>query len=58
MRLGLHYWTFSTPSEPTRIAPTLAETARVAEQGGFATFTVMDHWFQMEQAGSDAETRV
>jgi len=55
MRLGLHYWTFSTPSEPTRIAPTLAETARVAEQGGFATFTVMDHWFQMEQAGSAAE---
>ena len=55
MRLGLHYWTFSTPSEPTRIAPTRAETARVAEQGGFATFTVMDHWFQMEQAGSAAE---
>ena len=55
MRLGLHYWTFSTPSEPTRIAPTLAETVKVAEQGGFATFTVMDHWFQMEQAGSAAE---
>jgi len=55
MRLGLHYWTYSTPSEPTRIAPTLAETVKVAEQGGFATFTVMDHWFQMEQAGSAAE---
>jgi F420-dependent oxidoreductase-like protein len=55
MRLGLHYWTFSTPSEPTRIAPTLAETVKVAEQGGFGAFTVMDHWFQMEQAGSAAE---
>jgi F420-dependent oxidoreductase-like protein len=55
MRLGLHYWTYSTPPEPTSIAPTLAETARVAEQAGFATFTVMDHWFQMEQAGSAAE---
>jgi F420-dependent oxidoreductase-like protein len=55
MRLGLHYWTYSTPSEPTRIAPTLAKTVKVAEQGGFATFTVMDHWFQMEQAGSAAE---
>jgi F420-dependent oxidoreductase-like protein len=55
MRLGLHYWTFSTPSEPTRIAPTLAETVKVAEQGGFEAFTVMDHWFQMEQAGSAAE---
>ena len=55
MRLGLHYWTFSTPSEPTRIAPTLAETVKVAEQGGFGAFTVMDHWFQMEHAGSAAE---
>jgi F420-dependent oxidoreductase-like protein len=55
MRLGLHYWTYSTPPEPTRIAPTLAETVRVAEQGGFSTFTVMDHWFQMEHAGSAAE---
>jgi F420-dependent oxidoreductase-like protein len=55
MRLGLHYWTYSTPPEPTRIAPTLAETVRVAEQGGFGTFTVMDHWFQMEHAGSAAE---
>ena len=55
MRLGLHYWTYSIPSDPTRIAPTLAETARVAEQAGFATFTVMDHWFQMEHAGSAAE---
>jgi F420-dependent oxidoreductase-like protein len=55
MRLGLHYWTYSTPPEPTRIAPALAETVRVAEQGGFSTFTVMDHWFQMEHAGSAAE---
>jgi F420-dependent oxidoreductase-like protein len=55
MRLGLHYWTYSTPPEPTSIAPTLAETARVAEQAGVATFTVMDHWFQMEHAGSAAE---
>jgi F420-dependent oxidoreductase-like protein len=52
MRLGLHYWTFSTPSDPDRIGPTLAETARVAEQAGFEAFSVMDHWFQMEQAGA------
>jgi F420-dependent oxidoreductase-like protein len=55
MRLGLHYWNYSTPSDPTRMAATLAETARVAEQGGFSAFTVMDHYFQMEQAGSAAE---
>jgi F420-dependent oxidoreductase-like protein len=55
MRLGLHYWTYSTPSDPTEIAATLAETARVAEQAGVSTFTVMDHYFQMEHAGSAAE---
>jgi F420-dependent oxidoreductase-like protein len=55
VRLGVHYWNYSRPSDPTRIAATLAETARVAEQAGVATFTVMDHYFQMEHAGSAAE---
>jgi F420-dependent oxidoreductase-like protein len=55
MRLGLHYWNYSTPPDPTRMAATLAVSARVAEQAGFSTFTVMDHWFQMEHAGSAAE---
>ena len=48
MRLGLHHYTYSMPPEPARIAPTLAETAHVAEQAGFDTLTVMDHFFQME----------
>ncbi|MGH3915875.1 MAG: LLM class F420-dependent oxidoreductase [Pseudonocardiaceae bacterium] len=48
MKLGLHYWNYSTPSEPASIAPTLAETARIAEQAGLSSFTVMDHYFQME----------
>jgi F420-dependent oxidoreductase-like protein len=51
MDLGLHYWTFSTPTETAAIGPTLAETARIADEGGVASFTVMDHYFQMEQAG-------
>jgi F420-dependent oxidoreductase-like protein len=55
MRLGLHYWNYSTPSDPARMADTLAETARVAEQAGCSTFTVMDHYFQLERAGSAAE---
>jgi F420-dependent oxidoreductase-like protein len=55
VKLGLHYWNYSTPSDPTQIASTLAETARVAEQAGLSTFTVMDHYFQMEHAGSAAE---
>jgi F420-dependent oxidoreductase-like protein len=53
--LGLHYWNYSTPADPARIAGTLAETARIAEEAGISSFTVMDHYFQMEQAGSAAE---
>ncbi|MFB9447397.1 LLM class F420-dependent oxidoreductase [Dactylosporangium vinaceum] len=49
MKLGLHYWNFSNPAEPTAIGPTLRETATIAEQAGVASFTVMDHYFQMEQ---------
>jgi F420-dependent oxidoreductase-like protein len=55
VRLGLHYWNYSRPSDPTKIAPTLAETARIAEQAGISTFTVMDHFFQMEYAGGAEE---
>ncbi|SEL28997.1 LLM class F420-dependent oxidoreductase [Streptacidiphilus jiangxiensis] len=55
MRLGLHYWNYSTPADPARIAPTLAETARVAEQAGFDSFTAMDHYFQMQTPTSEAD---
>jgi F420-dependent oxidoreductase-like protein len=55
VKLGLHYWNYSTPADPAEIAPTLAETARVVDQAGFSSFTVMDHYFQMEHAGSAAE---
>jgi len=48
MKLGLHYWNYSTPADSAAIASTLAETARIAEQAGLSTFTVMDHYFQME----------
>ncbi|MEC3956731.1 LLM class F420-dependent oxidoreductase [Nocardia sp. CDC153] len=55
MELGLHYWNYSTPAEPERIASTLAHTARIAEQAGFAEFSVMDHYFQMEHRGTHDE---
>ena len=48
MKLGLHYWNFATPADPARIAPTLGDTAQLAERAGFDSFTVMDHYFQME----------
>src|SRR4029453_1794479 len=55
VKLGLHYWNYSTPSDPAEIAATLAETARIAEEAGVSGFSVMDHYFQMEHAGSAAE---
>jgi F420-dependent oxidoreductase-like protein len=55
VKLGLHYWNYSTPSDPAEIAGTLAETARVAEEAGISSFTVMDHYFQMEHGGSADE---
>ncbi len=55
MKLGLHYWNYSTPADPAVIAPTLAETAKIVDQAGFSTFTVMDHFFQMDHSGSAAE---
>jgi F420-dependent oxidoreductase-like protein len=55
MKLGVHYWTYSLPTDPAAIAPTLAETARIAEQAGVASFTVMDHFFQMDRVAAAEE---
>ena len=55
MKLGLHYWNYSTPADPAAMATTLADTARLAEDAGFSSISVMDHYFQMEGAGSAAE---
>jgi F420-dependent oxidoreductase-like protein len=49
MRVGIHNVRFNFPGEPATIAPTLVATARAAESAGVAGFTLMDHWFQMEQ---------
>ena len=55
MDLGLHYFTFTHPEWETTLADKLTETARIADEGGVDLFTVMDHWFQMEQAGGPFE---
>jgi F420-dependent oxidoreductase-like protein len=52
MQLGIHFVRFDVPGGPPAIAASLAQTARIAEEGGATTFTVMDHWFQMEQMAS------
>jgi F420-dependent oxidoreductase-like protein len=49
MRVGIHNVRFDFPGDPRSIAPTVAATARAAEDVGVSTFTLMDHWFQMEQ---------
>ncbi len=48
MQLGIHFVNFTLPGGPASLAGTLAETARIADDGGVSTFTLMDHWFQME----------
>ena len=53
MRIGIHYANFSHPD--ARLVDCLVETARVADAGGAELFTVMDHWFQMENLGGAAE---
>ena len=55
MRLGIHYANFTHPDWEHRLTERLVETARVADQGGADWFTVMDHWFQMENMGGPAE---
>jgi F420-dependent oxidoreductase-like protein len=55
VKLDLHYWNYSRPSDPAMIAPTLAETARVAEQAGVSSFSLMDHYFQMDHSASADE---
>ncbi|MFG1866908.1 LLM class F420-dependent oxidoreductase [Micromonospora arborensis] len=55
MKLGLHYWSYSTPADPAAIAPTMAQAATIADQAGVASFTVMDHFFQMEAVAAAEE---
>jgi F420-dependent oxidoreductase-like protein len=48
MRVGIHFVNFTLAGGPDSLAPTLAETARIAEEGGVSVFTLMDHYFQLE----------
>jgi F420-dependent oxidoreductase-like protein len=48
MELGIHYINFKRQDGPQAIGPTLAATARAAEQAGATMFTLADHFFQME----------
>jgi F420-dependent oxidoreductase-like protein len=49
MRVGIHNVRFDFKGAPETIGPTLLATARTAEEAGATVFTLMDHWFQMDQ---------
>ena len=49
MDIGIHFLNFTNPGGDAVIAPLLADTAKAADDAGFALFTVMDHFFQMER---------
>lgn len=55
MKLAIHLANMSLPGGAAALGPTLAATARAADETGVSTLTVMDHWFQMEPMGGPAE---
>ncbi|TDC75416.1 LLM class F420-dependent oxidoreductase [Streptomyces hainanensis] len=51
MRLGIHVMEFDDPAGPGALGPQLAAAGAAAESAGVDWISVMDHYFQMEQAG-------
>jgi F420-dependent oxidoreductase-like protein len=50
-RFGLQFPYFSWPGSPTTDRQVLADAARTAEDVGFSSLYVMDHFFQLPQIG-------
>ena len=55
MRLGLQISSFTWPGGDAAIAPTLARIARTADEVGFDSIWVMDHFFQIRGVGRAEE---
>src|ERR1700679_410912 len=51
MKIGLQLPNFTWPEGPARIAPRLLDIARAAEEAGFYSLWVMDHFFQISMIG-------
>ena len=51
MRIGLQIPSFTWPEGNASIAPKLAEIGRTADEAGFASVWVMDHFFQIGPVG-------
>lgn len=55
MRVGLQIPSFSWPGGPSELGSKLAEIAKTADETGFASIWVMDHFFQIEGIGPAEE---
>jgi F420-dependent oxidoreductase-like protein len=51
MKIGLQIPNFTWPGGPAEIAGRLADVAKTADQAGFASIWVMDHFFQINMVG-------
>jgi F420-dependent oxidoreductase-like protein len=51
MKIGLQIPSFTWPGGSEKIAQKLAEIARAADEGGFASLWVMDHFWQIANVG-------
>ncbi|MDO8615064.1 MAG: LLM class F420-dependent oxidoreductase [Dehalococcoidia bacterium] len=52
MKIGLQIPYFTWPGGPPELGPRLARTVRAAEDGGFDSIWVMDHFFQIPMVGA------
>ena len=55
LEFGLQVSRFGWPGHPATTASTLAEVARAAEEAGFTSLWVMDHFVQIPQVGREWE---
>lgn len=55
MNIGLQIPYFDWPGSPANLGPTLLAIARTADQGGFASLWVMDHFFGIGSAWGPPE---
>ena len=55
MRIGLQIPSFTWPEGDAGIGPKLAEIGRTADEAGFASLWVMDHFFQIGAVGEPDE---
>jgi F420-dependent oxidoreductase-like protein len=53
MKLGLSIGDFTWPGGPTRLGSTLGQIARTADQAGFESIWVMDHFWQIRMNGPE-----